>query len=78
LLSRAVSIAESTLRELSRAEPQGPGIIVGNDASPAYQNISAALEGDVLRVQFECSPVIPTNYVLATIFAVPFSGTATA
>jgi hypothetical protein len=78
LLSRALSITDSVLRELAREEPQGPSIIVGNAASPAYQNITASIEGDVLRVQFECSPVIPTNYVLATIFAVPFSGAATA
>lgn len=78
VLSRAVSIAESTLRELARAEPQGPGVIVGDETNPAYRNIKASLEGDVLRVEFECSPVIPVNYVLATIFAVPFSGVATA
>lgn len=78
VLSRAVSIADSTLRELARAEPQGPGVLAGNAESPAYRNIKASLEGDVLRVEFECSPVIPVNYVLATIFAVPFSGTATA
>lgn len=78
VLSRAVSIAESTLRELAREEPQGPGVIVGNAESPAFRNITASLEGDVLRVEFECSPVIPVNYVLATIFAVPFRGTATA
>lgn len=77
VLSRAVSIAESTLRELARAEPQGPGVIVGDETNPAYKNIAASLEGDVLRVEFQCSPVIPVNYVLATIFAVPFSGTAT-
>jgi hypothetical protein len=78
VLRRAVSIVESTLKELARAEPQGPGVIVGNAASPAYRNITATLEGDVLRIQFECSPVIPVNYVLVNIFAVPFSGTATA
>jgi len=78
VISRAISIAESTLRELARAEPQGPGVIVGDAASPAYKNISASLEGDVLRVEFQCSPVIPVNYVLATIFAVPFTGSATA
>lgn len=77
-LSRAVSIAESTLRELAREEPQGPGVIVGTPDAPAYRNIKASIEGDVLRVEFECSPVIPVNYVLATIYAVPFSGAAAA
>lgn len=77
-IARAVSIAESTLRELARAEPQGPGVIVGDDASPAFKGITATLEGDVLRVQFQCSPVIPVNYIPVTIFAVPYTGTATA
>lgn len=78
VLSRAVSITQSTLAELARAEPQGPGVLAGNPESPAFRNIQATIEGDVLRVEFECSPVIPVNYVLATIFAVPFSGSATA
>lgn len=76
ILSRAVSIAESALRELARAEPQGPGVIVGDEANPAYRNIVASLEGDVLRVAFSCSPVIPVNYIPVTIYAVPYSGTA--
>lgn len=78
LLSRAVSITESTLRELAREEPQGPGVLAGNVLSPAYRNIRATIEGDVLRIEFECSPVIPNNYILVTVYAVPFSGTATA
>lgn len=74
VLSRAASITEGVLRELAREEPQGPGVLAGNVVSPAYRNIRASIEGDVVRVEFECSPVIPVNYVLATIFAVPFSG----
>ena len=77
-LQRSISITESALRELAKAEPQGPGVLVGDAQSPAYRNISAQLEGDVLRVQFECSPAIPVNYVLVSIFAVPYSGTAAA
>lgn len=75
-LQRAVSITESALRELAKPEPQGPGVLVGDALSPAYRNISASLEGDVLRVQFECSPAIPVNYVLVSIYAIPYSGTA--
>jgi Phage tail sheath protein subtilisin-like domain len=78
VISRAVSITESALRELARPEPQGPGVIVGDEANPAYKNIKATLEGDVLRVEFQCSPVIPVNYIPVTIFAVPFTGSATA
>lgn len=77
LLSRAVSITESRLKELARPEPAGPGVIVGDDNSPAYSGIRASIEGDVLRVEFQCSPVIPANYVLTTVYAVPYSGTAT-
>lgn len=78
LISRAVSITESRLRELARQEPQGPGVITGDATSPAYRNIRAELEGDVLRVEFECQPVIGVNYVLVSIFAKAYSGTAAA
>mgnify|MGYP000287661020 CR=1 FL=1 len=78
LLSRSVSLAESALKELARAEPQGPGVLVGDENSPPYKNITATFEGDVTRIQFECSPAIPNNYNLVTVYAVPFSGSATA
>lgn len=78
LLSRAVNIAKGALLELARAEPQGPGVITGDADNPAFKNIRATLEGDVVRVEFQCSPVIPANYILVSIFAVPYSGTATA
>lgn len=78
LLSRAVSITESTLRELARQEPEGPGVLAGDAANPPYRNIRASLEGDVVRIQFECSPVIPANYILVTVYAVPFSGSVAA
>jgi hypothetical protein len=78
LLSRAVQITESRLRELARPEPQGPGVITGDKDNPAYRNINASLEGDVLRVEFECQPVIGVNYVLVSIFAKAFTGTASA
>lgn len=78
LLSRAVSLAESALKELARPEPQGPAVLVGDEKSPAYRNITASIEGDVLRLQFEASPAIPNNYILVTMYAVPYSGSATA
>ena len=78
VLSRAISIADSTLRELSREEPQGPGVLVGDAQHPPYRNITATIEGDVVRIDFECSPVIPMNYVLTTVYAVPYSGSASA
>lgn len=77
-MARALNITESTLRELARQEPQGPGVLAGNEASPPYKNINVSIEGDVLRVEFQCSPVIPVNYIPVTIFAVPFSGSASA
>ncbi|EON2339038.1 hypothetical protein ACLLKL_002008 [Escherichia coli] len=78
LLSRAVSITKGQLRELARPEPQGPAVLVGDENSPAYRNVTATIEGDVLRIQFEASPAIPNNYILVTMYAVPYSGSATA
>lgn len=77
-LGRAVQVTESALAALSVPEPQGPGTLVGNGASPPYKNITASITGDVLAVQFQCSPVIPTNFVPVTAAIQPFSGTATA
>lgn len=78
LLARAVSIAKGTLSELARPEPMGPAVLVGDENSPAWRNVTATVEGDVLRVQFEASPAIPNNYILVTMYAVPYSGSATA
>lgn len=76
-LSLAVAKAETVLTELARPEPQGPGVLAGDKTSPPFKGITATLSGDVLRVDFQCSPVIPINYVPVSIFAVPYSGTAT-
>lgn len=78
LLARAVTLATGALAELARDEPQGPGVLVGDAESPPFKGVTATLDGDVVRVQFECSPAIPANYILVSIFAVPYSGTASA
>lgn len=76
ILGEAISRTESALRELARPQPVGPGVIVGDKENPPYKNIVASIEGDVLRVEFQCSPVIPVNYIPVVIHAVPWSGTA--
>lgn len=76
ILSEAVSRVDSILRTLAQPEPLGPAVIVGDKINPAYKNIVATLEGDVLRVEFQCSPVIPVNYIPVVIHAVPYSGSA--
>lgn len=78
VLSEAVSRTDSILRTLAVPEPMGPAVIVGDKINPAYKNITASLEGDVLRVEFQCSPVIPVNYIPVVIHAVPYSGSASA
>lgn len=78
ILGDAVSIADSVLRELSRPEPAGPGVLVGDKVSPPFKNITARLEGDVLRVECQISPVIPVNYIPIVVHAVPYSGSAAA
>lgn len=77
-LAEAVNRVDSTLRELARPEPMGPGVIVGDKANPPFRDITASLEGDVMRVEFQCSPVIPVNYIPVVIHAVPYSGSAKA
>ena len=36
------------------------------------------VQGDILRVWFECSPVIPINFVLIGVYAKAYSGQASA
>ena len=72
-LSRAVSITQSVLAQLAVPDPSGPGVLAGDANSPPYRNISATLSGDRIMVQFQCSPVLPTNYVTITIYAQPYS-----
>ena len=78
ILGRAVSITETTLKELARPAPLGPEVITGDESNPPYKNITAELEGDVLRVFFQCSPVVPVNYIPVGISVVPYSGSANA
>jgi hypothetical protein len=77
-LARAVTITEATLRQLAIPDPQGPGVLAGDATSPPYINITASSVGDAIAVSFQCSPVLPANYIAITIYAVPFTGTATA
>ena len=65
----------SILRMLAKAEPYGLGLLAGDDVNPPFRNIQAELEGDAVRVQFECSPVIPINFILVSIYANAYSGT---
>lgn len=74
LLADAVSRAETALRQLAVPEPMGPGVLVGDKLNPPYKNITATLSGDVLRIEYQASPVIPANYILIVMHAVPFSG----
>lgn len=78
LLIQAVSRVDTALRALALPEPMGPAVIVGDKVNPAFKNISASLNGDVLSVEFQCSPVVPCNYIPVVVHAVPYSGSATA
>lgn len=73
-MSLAVERTETVLRELARPEPSGPGVLAGDEANPPYKNISASADGDILRIEFSCSPVIPINYIPVTAYAVPWTG----
>ena len=76
-LNLAVERVDSILRGLSMPEPSGPAVLAGDAANPAYKNIYASQSGDVLRVEFQCSPVLPVNYIPVVCFAVPYAGSST-
>lgn len=74
LLSLVISTTENALIELARPAPMGPEVIVGDADNPAYKSITAELDGDVVRVYFTCSPVVPVNFIPVAISVVPYSG----
>lgn len=78
ILKRAITLSEGALHEMARPEPEGPGAIVGDAENPAFRNLSATLEGDVVRIQGEVSPAVSANYILVTVYANVYSGTVTA
>jgi len=75
-LALATSIVDTTLAELSRPEPMGPGVLVGDTANPPYKNIAVSQEGDILRIEFQASPVISINYLPIVCYAAPYKAPA--
>ncbi|MDD1003632.1 MULTISPECIES: hypothetical protein [Pseudomonas] len=77
-LGRAATITDTVLKALSVAEPAGPGVLAGDKANPPYMGITVTASGDTLAVAFQCSPVIPINYIPVSISLKIFTGTASA
>lgn len=63
----------SVLTQMVRLE-----LLAGDAQNPPFKNIQCRLEGDVCYVDFECSPVIPINYIPITIHLTVFTTTLTA
>jgi hypothetical protein len=77
-LQDALARAEGALKAAAVPEPMGPGVLVGDEANPPYRKLRGYIEGTAIKVQYEASIVLPANYVLQTVSAVPYSGTASA
>lgn len=75
-----VHIAEtiaSTLRMLAKNEPFGMGLLAGDDTNPPFRNINVELTGDMVHATFECSPVVPVNFILCSVYAKAYTGSVT-
>jgi len=77
-IGRAYSIAETTLKALAVAEPNGPGVLAGDKDNPPFKGLTVTANGDVLAVACQASPVIPINYIPVSISLRIFTGTASA
>ena len=76
-LARVVAATEAALAACAVPAPNGPATIVGDANSPAFTNVQASAQGDVISVSFTCSPVIPDNFIEITASLVPYTGTVT-
>ena len=74
ILGAIEAATESVLRACAVAAPNGPGVLVGDATNPAYKNITVGVDGDVFSIQYQASPVIPGNFILCTMNAVPYAG----
>lgn len=60
----------TTLKQL-----EAETVIVGNETFPAYRNLTVVIDGDIVRVDFECSPVLPINFIAVTVHMTIFKAT---
>lgn len=77
-LQAIVEEAAGVLRTLAQAEPYGLGLLAGDSVNPPFRNLTAAITGDIVQLEFECSPVIPINYILVSVYANAYAGTYSA
>ena len=74
LSTEVLSRVESRLKQLAIDEPLGEGVLVGDAKNPAYRGITVTTAADSITVEFECSPVIPCNYIGIVVHTVPYIG----
>lgn len=65
----------SVLQQMVRLE-----LLAGDETNPAYKNIQVRMESGeaAVYVDFECSPVIPINYIPITVHLTVYTATLTA
>ena len=74
-ITTVVSIKNATESVLTQA--YRAGLLAGDASNPPYKNIQVRLEGDTAWVEFECSPVIPINYIPIVLHLVVYTTTIT-
>lgn len=75
-LAWARSQLETALSTLAQPEPIGLAVLVGDVVNPAWRNLTVSLSGDTVQIAVEVQPAIGVNYVGITIYAKPYSGSA--
>ena len=65
----------AALNVLATPEPLGPGVIVGDNNSPAWRGLTVTQHIDSNNISVQVSPVIPNNYIGISIYDVPYTGT---
>ncbi len=68
---------EARLKQLATPEPEGEGILIGDDDNPAFQGVTVTQGTDWMTVEFQASPVVPANYIGIVIHTAPYQGAGT-
>ncbi|MCE2580786.1 phage tail sheath subtilisin-like domain-containing protein [Komagataeibacter sp. FNDCR1] len=76
-MNGCISDAETALNYCATPRPLGPGVIVGDSSSPAWDALTAVASGDTVEITFNSQPVIPLNFIKTNNALRPYTGTVT-
>jgi hypothetical protein len=68
----------TTLNNLARPIPFGPGLLIGDQDNPPWKNLTISVEGNVMTIDVQVNLTVEIDYVGINIYAQAYNGTIVA